>query len=48
MPLLPESDNKYFLTVADAEITFVRDHAGQATSLTFRQNGRDMVAQRVG
>jgi len=45
--VFPESENKFFLKVVDAQLTFHRDASGKATSLTLHQNGRDVPANRV-
>ncbi len=42
-----ESDHEYFYKVVDAQITFVTDAAGHATSLTLHQNGMDTPGKRV-
>ncbi len=42
-----ESDHGYFYKVVDAQITFVTDAAGHATSLTLHQNGMDVPGKRV-
>lgn len=34
--LLPESDTKYFITIADMTFTFVRDESGKVTELIFQ------------
>ena len=45
--ILPEGEREYFYKVADAQITFVTDSTGRATSLTLHQNGADMPAKRI-
>jgi len=42
-----ERDHEYFFKVVDAQITFVTDAAGHATSLTLHQNGMDVPGKRV-
>jgi hypothetical protein len=37
----------FFLTVVDAQITFVRDSTGVVTGLVLHQNGRDVPGRRV-
>ena len=44
--IYPESETKFFARVVAAEISFLRSETGGVTGLTFRQNGRDMTAQR--
>jgi len=43
----PESETKFFYTVVDAQLTFVRDQAGAVTHLVLHQNGLDQKATRV-
>jgi hypothetical protein len=45
--IYPEAPDRFFLTVADAQITFVRDETGAVSSLILHQNGADMPARRV-
>lgn len=47
VPIYPESEKQFFYKVVDAQITFVTDASGSATSLMFRQNGRDISARRL-
>jgi CubicO group peptidase (beta-lactamase class C family) len=42
----PETDTKFFLTVVEAEIEFVKDDQGKVSSLVLHQNGHDMKASR--
>jgi len=44
VPLLAESDTKFFPTAFDAEIEFVKDDQGKVTHLVLHQGGRDMKA----
>jgi len=46
-PLFAESSTEFFLKVVDAQVTFVVDAAGRATSLVLHQNGADVPGQRV-
>jgi D-alanyl-D-alanine carboxypeptidase len=45
--VFPESDTQFFLSVVDAQITFVKDASGKVVALVLHQNGRDQRAQRV-
>jgi hypothetical protein len=45
--LWPESPTKFFVTEADAQITFNRDTSGSVTGLTLHQYGRDRLGTRV-
>lgn len=45
--LWPESEADFFYKEVDAQITFVRDAQGAATSLVLHQNGRDQNAPKV-
>lgn len=47
LEIFPESDDKFFLKVVPAQITFVRGAQKIATSLIVHQNGYDNVAMRV-
>jgi CubicO group peptidase (beta-lactamase class C family) len=45
--LFAESEQKFFLKVMDAQITFDTDAQGNATQATLHQGGRDQLAKRV-
>jgi len=45
--LFPEAEDEYFLTVTDAQISFVRDDSGQVTGLVLHQGGRDTEAPKT-
>jgi CubicO group peptidase (beta-lactamase class C family) len=45
--IFPESEKDFFLKVVDAQITFVTDSSGRATSLVLHQNGRNIPGRRV-
>ena len=45
--IFPEAENDYFMTDADAQITFVVDSQSRATELIFHQNGQDRHAKRI-
>ncbi|HXD33304.1 MAG TPA: serine hydrolase [Pyrinomonadaceae bacterium] len=45
--LFPTSETEYFLKVVDAQITFVKDEAGNVKQLILHQNGRNMEAKKV-
>lgn len=47
LELFPESETKFFLKVADIQITFIKDKEGQTSGLTLRQNGRDLKAKKI-
>jgi len=42
-----ESETKFFLTVVDAQITFVKNEKGEVTHLILHQNGADQKAKRI-
>ncbi len=44
--VFPESETKFFLKVANAQITFVKED-GKVTHAILHQNGRDRKAKRV-
>ncbi|HEX7184527.1 MAG TPA: DUF3471 domain-containing protein, partial [Thermoanaerobaculia bacterium] len=46
--VFPESETKFFYTVVDAQLTFVKDDKGQVTHLILHQNGMDQRARRLG
>ena len=46
--VFPESETKFFLTVVDAQITFVKNDKGSATALVLHQNGIDQKAHKLG
>ncbi len=46
--VFPESEIKFFLTVVDAQITFVKDEKGQIEHLILHQNGIDQKARKLG
>jgi CubicO group peptidase (beta-lactamase class C family) len=45
--LYAESETEFFLTVVDAQISFVRDDEGNVTALVLHQGGRDQPATRL-
>lgn len=42
-----ESETKFFFTVVDAQITFVKNEKGEVTHLVLHQNGADQTAKRI-
>ncbi len=48
LPIYPRTPNTFFWKAVDAEITFSTADAGPAGSATIHQNGRDLVAPRLG
>lgn len=46
--LYPETKEKFYLRVVDAQITFEKNDKGQVTGLVLHQNGRDQRAKRIG
>jgi CubicO group peptidase (beta-lactamase class C family) len=44
--IFPESETRFFLKVADAQIEFVRGADGKVTGLVLHQNGRDLPGKR--
>jgi hypothetical protein len=46
IPLLAESDTKFFTTVIPAEVEFVKDAQGKVTGLVLHQGGHDMKAPK--
>ena len=45
--LFPEGENKFFLQVVNAKVTFVKDEQGQVTSLIIHQGGRDTPGKKI-
>ena len=45
--IFAESETKFFLTVVDAQITFVRNESGAVTHLILHQNGAEQKAKRI-
>ena len=43
----PESETKFFFTVIDAQVTFLKNEQGAVTELLFEVNGRKLRAKRV-
>jgi hypothetical protein len=46
-PIFAQSETEFFYKVVDAQITFVVDSSGRASSLVLHQGGRDMPANRI-
>jgi murein DD-endopeptidase MepM/ murein hydrolase activator NlpD len=47
LEIYAESESKFFLTVVDAQITFVKNDAGEVTHLVLHQNGVDQKAGKI-
>ena len=47
LAIFPSSRDEFFARVVDAQISFVRDGAGEVSQLVLHQNGRDIPWQRV-
>lgn len=47
LEVFPESETKFFLKVADAQLTFVVGAEGRAEALILHQGGRDQRAEKV-
>jgi len=45
--LFPQSEDKFYLKVVSATVTFTRDDKGAVSGLIIRQSGRDMPAKKV-
>lgn len=45
--LFPEGENKFFLQVVNAKVTFVKDDQDQVTSLIIHQGGRDTPGKKI-
>lgn len=47
LELFPESEARFYLKVANIQITFIRDEKGNISGLILRQNAKDLTAKRV-
>ena len=47
LPVFAESEDEFFLTIVDAQISFVRAGAGDVTEVILHQNGRDIPWSKV-
>ena len=47
IPVYPESENRFFLKVVEAQLSFVRDSTGKVTQIILHQNGRDQRGKRL-
>jgi D-alanyl-D-alanine-carboxypeptidase/D-alanyl-D-alanine-endopeptidase len=45
--ILPESETDFFLVVADAQVTFVKDDKGQVTEVVLHQAGRNQTLKKI-
>ena len=45
--IYPESETEFFLTVVDAQLTFIRDEAGRVSAVILHQNGANLTATRL-
>ena len=45
--LFPEGENKFFLRVVEAKVTFSKDDKGLVTGLIIHQGGRDMPGKKI-
>jgi uncharacterized protein (TIGR02246 family) len=48
IPIYASAKNKFFTTVVDAKIDFVRDETGEIIVLVLHQKGKSMRASRIG
>ncbi len=46
-PIYPESETKFFYTVADRQMSFIKDKHGKAVQLILHQAGTDQVAKKI-
>jgi hypothetical protein len=46
VPMLAESETKFFPTQFEAEIEFVKDDQGKVTGIVLHQNGQDIKGAR--
>jgi hypothetical protein len=45
--IYPESEDKFFLTIIDAQINFIKDDKGVVTKLVLHQNGKDFEGKKI-
>jgi D-alanyl-D-alanine-carboxypeptidase/D-alanyl-D-alanine-endopeptidase len=45
--LHPEAETEFFLTVADAQVSFVKDATGKVTHLVLHQGGQDVKGDKI-
>jgi len=45
--IYPESEDKFFLTIIDAQINFIKDDKGVVTKLILHQNGKDFEGKKI-
>lgn len=45
--LIPESDTKFFIKIADARLEFQRDSAARVTQFTLMQGSQNIIARRM-
>jgi hypothetical protein len=43
----PETETKFFFTIVEGQVTFMRSETGQVTDLLFEINGMKLRAKRV-
>ncbi|MGH9946646.1 MAG: serine hydrolase [Pyrinomonadaceae bacterium] len=47
LEMFAEKENKFFLKVVPARVTFVKDESGKITGLTLHQGGADMAGKKI-
>jgi len=45
--IYPETADKFFLTIIDAQINFIKDEKGVVTKLILHQNGKDFEGKKL-
>jgi len=45
--LFPEGENRFFVKVVNAKVTFMKDDKGLVTGLVIHQNGQDVPARKI-
>ncbi|MCZ6681504.1 MAG: serine hydrolase [Candidatus Poribacteria bacterium] len=46
--VFPESEDKFFSKIVDAQITFLKDNNGNVDRLMLHQGGRELIAHKMG
>ncbi len=47
LEIFPESEIKFFYTILEAQITFIKDKTGKIIGLILRQNDKDIIAEKI-
>jgi hypothetical protein len=45
--LFPEAEDKFYLKVVNAKVSFIKDDKGQISGLVIHQGGRDVTGKKI-